>query len=91
MTLSSKALEAQCPNAKLPPQCSSMLQTLMLASRAWPTVVITECSLSCTATLISYLQSRAKTLMLSGHYSRDWSEYVNVIGVIREPFAREFR
>ena len=28
---------------------------------------------------------------LSGHYSRDWSEYVNVIGVISEPFAREFR
>ena len=28
---------------------------------------------------------------LSGHYSRDWSEYVNVIGAIREPFAREFR
>ena len=28
---------------------------------------------------------------LSGHYSRDWSESVNVIGVIREPFAREFR
>ena len=27
---------------------------------------------------------------LSGHYSRDWSEYVNVIGVISEPFAREF-
>ena len=24
---------------------------------------------------------------LSGHYSRDWSEYVNVIGVISEPFA----
>ena len=28
---------------------------------------------------------------LSGHYSRDWSEYVNVIGVISEPFARELR
>ena len=27
---------------------------------------------------------------LSGHYSRDWSGYVNVIGVISEPFAREF-
>ena len=27
---------------------------------------------------------------LSGHDSRDWSEYVNVIGVISEPFAREF-
>ena len=27
----------------------------------------------------------------SGHYSRDWSESVNVIGVISEPFAREFR
>ena len=26
---------------------------------------------------------------LSGHNSRDWSEYVNVIGVISEPFARE--
>ena len=26
-----------------------------------------------------------------GHFSRDWSEYVNVIGVISEPFAREFR
>ena len=25
----------------------------------------------------------------SGHYSHDWSEYVNVIGVISEPFARE--
>ena len=24
---------------------------------------------------------------LSGHNSRDWSEYVNVIGVIRELFA----
>ena len=30
-------------------------------------------------------------LNLSGHYSGDWSEYVNVIGAIREPFAREFR
>ena len=28
---------------------------------------------------------------LSGHYSRDWSESVNVIGVISEPFAHEFR
>ena len=28
---------------------------------------------------------------LSGHDSRDWSEYVNVIGAISEPFAREFR
>ena len=28
---------------------------------------------------------------LSGHYSRDWSEYVNVIGAISGPFAREFR
>ena len=28
---------------------------------------------------------------LSGHYLLDWSEYVNVIGAIREPFAREFR
>ena len=28
---------------------------------------------------------------LSGHYSRDWSEYVNVIRVISGPFAREFR
>ena len=27
----------------------------------------------------------------SGHYSRDWSEYVNVIGVISEPVACEFR
>ena len=27
---------------------------------------------------------------LSGHYSGDWSESVNVIGVISEPFAREF-
>ena len=26
-----------------------------------------------------------------GHDSRDWSEYENVIGVISEPFAREFR
>ena len=24
---------------------------------------------------------------LSGHCSRDWSEYVNVTGVISEPFA----
>ena len=24
---------------------------------------------------------------LSGHYSRDWSECVNVIGVISEPFS----
>ena len=30
-------------------------------------------------------------LVLSGHYSRDWSEYVNVIGVISEPFDRELR
>ena len=29
--------------------------------------------------------------VLGGHYSRDWSESVNVIGVISEPFAREFR
>ena len=28
---------------------------------------------------------------LSGHYSRDWSESVNVIGAISEPFARELR
>ena len=28
---------------------------------------------------------------LSGHYSRDWSEAVNVTGAISEPFAREFR
>ena len=28
---------------------------------------------------------------LSGHYSRDRSEYVNVIEVISEPFACEFR
>ena len=28
---------------------------------------------------------------VSGHYSRDWSEYVNVIRVISEPFARDFR
>ena len=28
---------------------------------------------------------------LSGQYSRDWSEYVNVIGVTSEPFARELR
>ena len=28
---------------------------------------------------------------LSGHFSRDWSEYVSVIGVISEPFARELR
>ena len=28
---------------------------------------------------------------LSGHHSRDWSEYVNVTGVITEPCAREFR
>ena len=28
---------------------------------------------------------------LSGHYSRDWSESVNVIGVISEPLACEFR
>ena len=27
----------------------------------------------------------------SGHYSRDWSECVHVIGAISEPFAREFR
>ena len=27
---------------------------------------------------------------LSGHYSRDRNEYVNVIGVISEPFAGEF-
>ena len=31
------------------------------------------------------------TQELSGHYSRDWSEYVNVIGVISEPFAHELR
>ena len=28
---------------------------------------------------------------LSAHYSRDLSESVNMIGVISEPFAREFR
>ena len=28
---------------------------------------------------------------LSGHSSRDWSEYVNEIRVISEPFARELR
>ena len=28
-------------------------------------------------------------LDLSGHFSHDWSEYVNVIGAISEPFARE--
>ena len=27
---------------------------------------------------------------LGGHYSHDWSEYVNVIGAISEPFARAF-
>ena len=32
-----------------------------------------------------------KVLVHSGHSSRDWSECVNVIGVIGEPFAREFR
>ena len=26
---------------------------------------------------------------LSGHYSRDWSEYVNMIGAIGEPFLQE--
>ena len=31
----------------------------------------------------TYQQKRS----LSGHYSRDWSEYVNVIGMICEPFA----
>ena len=28
---------------------------------------------------------------LSGHYSRDWSKDVNVIGAISESFTREFR
>ena len=28
---------------------------------------------------------------ISGHYSRDWSESVNVIEAIREPFGRDFR
>ena len=32
-----------------------------------------------------------KCSKLSGHYSRDWSESVYVIGVISETFAREFR
>ena len=33
-----------------------------------------------------------KDLELNGHYSHDdWCESANVIGVIREPFAREFR
>ena len=31
-------------------------------------------------------QSGAR-LRASGHYSRDWSKYVNVIGVINEPFV----
>ena len=31
------------------------------------------------------------SLKLGGHYWRDWSESVNVIGVISEPFARESR
>ena len=31
-----------------------------------------------------------RSLNLRGHYSRDWSESVNVIGVIGEPFAGEF-
>ena len=30
-------------------------------------------------------------LVLSGPYSRDGTEYVNVIGAIGEPFARELR
>ena len=28
---------------------------------------------------------------LSGHYSHDWSEHVNVIGAISEPFAGELK
>ena len=35
--------------------------------------------------------SLTQSLQLSGHYSRDWSESVNVIGAISEPFARDFR
>ena len=38
----------------------------------------------------SWRNFRAKLHDLSGHHSH-WSEYVNVIGVISEPFAREFR
>ena len=37
------------------------------------------------------LRRRLKWFSASDHYSRDWSEYANVIGAIREPFAREFR
>ena len=34
--------------------------------------------------------ARTGRLALSDHYSRDWSEYVNVVGAICEPFVREF-
>ena len=33
---------------------------------------------------IVYVPSLALWTELSGHYSRDWSEYVNVIGVISD-------
>ena len=35
--------------------------------------------------ILLFLQD--KWLELSGHYSRDWSEYMNMIGAISEPFA----
>ena len=41
--------------------------------------------------MISVCQVDGVGETLSGHYSRVWSEYVNVIGAISEPFAREFR
>ena len=43
------------------------------------------------ACLFAVYTHAVNLLAHSGHYSRDWSEYVNVIGVISEPFDREFR
>ena len=71
-------------------QGSSTLKPLQLQS---------SCSFTmhCRNSLFSNLRCKdnvvfttAKLLELSGHYSGDWSEYVDVIGVISEPFALEF-
>ena len=40
---------------------------------------------------VDFVRRAKQVRNLSGPYSRDGSECVNVIGVISEPFAREFR
>ena len=44
-----------------------------------------------TSVLLLILLRDRHYLELSGHYSCEWNESMNVIGVIREPFARELR